>query len=311
MPSKHTGLAQPREGAHPTVPVNNEGASGTSLAVVIPAYQEGDHVAGVIESIRDVLDATQWEYTLVVVDDGSTDDTAVNAEAVGATVVRHRQNRGYGASLKHGIRSTPGEWILIIDADGTYPASSIPDLLALADDCDMVVGARTGPVNYTPLLRRPAKWFLRRLASYLAGRRLPDLNSGLRLMRRSLVERYESLLPGGFSFTTTITLAATCNDHPVEFVEIPYQKRLGRSSIRPWHAFDFLLLVLRTVIFFNPLRVFIPLGAVPAAVGLAKLVYDLTQRNISESAVFALLAALIIWSVGLLADQNSRIAMRL
>jgi hypothetical protein len=157
-------------------------------------------------------------------------------------------------------------------------------------------------------MRRPAKWFLRKLASYLAGRSLPDLNSGLRLIRRDLVRRYEHLLPQGFSFTTTITLAAACNGHPVQYVPIDYRARLGQSKIRAWHAYDFTLLILRTIVFFNPLKVFIPLGTVLALGGLAKFVYDLTRNNLSESAVLAFLGALIIWTVGLLADQNARIA---
>jgi hypothetical protein len=183
---------------------------------------------------------------------------------------------------------------------------SIPALLAAAERNEMVVGARIGASVSIPLARRPAKWFLTRLASYLAGQRLPDLNSGLRLIRKSLVQRYEALLPDGFSFTTTITLAAACNGHSVEYVTIDYHARLGQSKIRPRHAYDFTLLILRTIVFFNPLKVFIPLGAVVALAGLAKFAYDVSKDNLSESAVLAFLAALIIWAVGLLADQNSR-----
>jgi hypothetical protein len=161
-----------------------------------------------------------------------------------------------------------------------------------------------------PATRKPAKWFLRVLASYLAGQYLPDLNSGLRLMRKDLVDRYLHLLPSGFSFTTTITLACACNEHAVEYVPIDYLARLGESKIRPRHAYDFALLILRTIVFFNPLKVFIPLGVVLALIGLVKLVYDFTIGNISESAIFALLAAMIVWAVGLLADQNARIAAR-
>jgi len=148
------------------------------------------------------------------------------------------------------------------------------------------------------------------LASYLAGQRLPDLNSGLRLIRRSLVERYEPLLPDGFSFTTTITLAAACNGHPVHYVPVDYHARLGQSKIRAHHAYDFTLLILRTIIFFNPLKVFIPLGFLLGLAGLAKLTYDIVIGNLSESAVLSLLGALIVWAVGLLADQNSRIGLR-
>jgi len=281
----------------------------TAVSVVIPAFNEGDHVAAQIRAVQAVMAQTAWRFEIILVDDGSSDDTAARADTTGVRVLRRRANRGYGTALKLGIEAARYDWILITDADGTYPTEAIPDLLAAASGNSMVVGARTGATVQVPLARRPAKWFLRWLASYLAGQRLPDINSGLRLMRKDLVARYAHLLPDGFSFTTTITLAAACNGHPVEYLPINYHARLGESKIRPRHAYDFTLLILRTIVFFNPLKVFIPLGAALAAMGLAKFAYDITKDNLSESAVLALLGALIIWCVGLLADQNARMAM--
>lgn len=281
-----------------------------AVSVVVPAFNEEPHVAGQIRTIAGVMDRTGWEYEIIVVDDGSTDGTGEAALSEGVRVLRNRRNRGYGSSLKRGISAARHPWILIIDADGTYPASSIPDLLEHADRSMMVVGARVTAHRKIPLIRRPAKWFLTRLASYLAEEELPDLNSGLRLIRRELVEAYRHLLPAGFSFTTTITLAATCDDHEVTYVPIDYLERKGTSKIRAGHAFDFLLLVLRIIVFFNPLRVFIPIGMVMALLGLGKFVYDLTLQNISESALLGLLGALVVWSLGLLADQNARIVRR-
>lgn len=280
-----------------------------AVSVVIPAFNEAGHVADQVREVERVLRASGWAYEIIVVDDGSEDATAQAAESTGVRVLRRRLNRGYGAALKLGIRNASYGWILITDADGTYPVEAIPGLLELADANAMVVGARTGKTVQIPLARRPAKWFLRQLASYLAGRRLPDINSGLRLMRKDLVQRYVHLLPDGFSFTTTITLACACNNYPVEYVPIDYHARLGQSKIRPRHAYDFTLLILRTIVFFNPLKVFIPLGALLAVAGLAKFAYDVMLDNLSESAVLALLGALIVWAVGLLADQNARMAM--
>jgi len=277
-----------------------------AVSVVIPAYNEGEHVAGQVIAVREVLARSGWPFEIIVVDDGSTDRTAAEADSTGARVLRRPRNRGYGAAIKLGIRHAKHDWILITDADGTYPVEAIPSLLAAAERNEMVVGARIGKSVSIPLARRPAKWFLTRLASYLAGQRLPDINSGLRLIRKSLVERYEVLLPDGFSFTTTITLSAACNGHSVGYLPIDYHARLGESKIRARHAYDFTLLILRTIVFFNPLKIFIPLGALVALAGLAKFAYDFTVGNLSESAVLALLAALIIWAVGLLADQNSR-----
>jgi glycosyltransferase involved in cell wall biosynthesis len=281
-----------------------------AVTVVIPAYNEAGHVAEQVRDVERVMRASGWEYEIVVVDDGSADDTAARAAATGVRVLRQRPNRGYGSALQTGIRRARHPWILITDADGTYPVDAIPTLLAEADAHAMVVGARTGRSVKVPLARRPAKAFLRWLASYLAGQKLPDINSGLRLMRRDLVERYAHLLPTGFSFTTTITLAAACNGHAVRYVPIDYHARLGESKIRPRHAYDFMLLILRTIVFFNPLKVFIPAGAVLALAGVAKLIYDITRDNLSESAVLGLLGAMIMWAVGLMADQNSRIALR-
>ena len=280
------------------------------MSVVIPAFNEGPHVAAQVKAVLVALRESGWQHELIVVDDGSRDDTAQQASDAGARVLRQPRNLGYGAALKCGIARARHPWILITDADGTYPVAAIAGLLARASKNEMVVGARIGADVHIPMSRRPAKWCLTKLASHLSGVAIPDLNSGLRLMRKSLVQRYEHLLPQGFSFTTTITLACACNGHAMEFVAIDYLKRLGASKIRPRHAYDFLILILRTSILFNPLKVFLPLGGLLAVVGLAKFVYDCFLDNLSESAVLALLGALIVWAVGLLADQNSRMALR-
>ncbi|MHC5064733.1 MAG: glycosyltransferase family 2 protein [Planctomycetota bacterium] len=278
-----------------------------AVSVVIPAYNEEAHVAGQVEAVQEILRKTDWTFEILVVDDGSSDGTGAAAAKDGVRVIRHRQNRGYGAALKTGVAEATYPWILITDADGTYPPEAIPEILDRSVDCEMVIGVRDGEKTSVPLVRRPAKWFLGCLASYLAGKKLPDLNSGLRLMRKELIEAYKPLLPEGFSFTTTITVAAACNRHDVNHVSIDYHARLGQSKIRPRHAYDFLLLILRTMVFFDPLKVFMPLGAVLAAAGIAKLIYDLTLSNLSESAVLGLLGALVIWSMGLLADLNVRL----
>jgi glycosyltransferase involved in cell wall biosynthesis len=226
-------------------------------------------------------------------------------------LIRQGRNRGYGAALKTGIRAAQHELIVITDADGTYPAESIPALLDHAAENDMVVGARVGENVHIPLVRRPAKWVLGRLASYLAEEEIPDLNSGLRVMKKSLVEKYEHLLPSGFSFTTTITLALLCSGCRVHYHPIEYHKRVGHSKIRAAHAYQFLMLILRTIVYFNPLRVFLPLGLLFFLAGMAKFAYDITLWNLSESAVMGVLAGVIIWCVGLLADQISRMALYL
>lgn len=279
------------------------------VTVVMPAYNEENGIGPQIERLRQVMGGCGRPFEVIVVDDGSTDGTAAEARKHAVRLIQQPNNRGYGASLKAGIAAAENDWIVIIDADGTYPAEAIPALLEHGDEYDMVVGARVGEDVNIPWQRRPAKWILAKLASYLAEEPIPDMNSGLRLLKRGLVEKFEHLLPSGFSFTTTITLALLCNDYRVQYIPISYAKRVGSSKIRPAHAYQFLLLILRTVVYFNPLRVFLPLGAVFFVAGVAKFIYDIFLWNLSESAVMGILSGILIWCVGLLADQISRIAM--
>ena len=280
--------------------------AASNVTIVIPAFNEEDSIGPAIEGLQLVMKNAEWSFEIIVVDDGSTDNTAERVSQCDVGLLRLPRNCGYGAALKAGISAANSEYIVIIDADGTYPADAVPILLSKAHEYDMVVGARNGPNVSEPLVRKPAKWFLRKLASYLAGQPIPDLNSGLRILKRSIVERYRGILPSGFSFTTTITLALMCNDHLVAFHPIDYYPRTGKSKIRPVHAYHFLLLVLRTIVYFNPLKVFLPLGALFFSVGIGKLIFDLAHANISDGAVLGILGAIFIWSMGLLSDQISR-----
>jgi len=280
------------------------------LTVVIPAYNEEGGIRESVADLERVLSAQPIDYEIIVVDDGSTDGTLKEAEASGARVLRNPENSGYGAALKRGIAAAKTEYIAITDADRTYPASALPEMLELAKDADMVVGSREASMSNVPLVRRPAKAILNGLANYLAQRRIPDLNSGLRVFKRDSLVRFVPLLPQGFSFTTTITLCMICSNMRVLYVPIDYGRRVGKSKIRPVDFFNFVLLVLRAIVLFNPLRVFLPLGAVLFVMGMAKLVYDIVIGNLSESAIFGLLAAIMIWSLGLIADMIARLHLR-
>jgi glycosyltransferase involved in cell wall biosynthesis len=279
------------------------------VTIIIPAYNEELSIANQIKAVHDVMQKTEKSYEIIVVDDGSTDDTVKEVMGEKVTLISVQQNRGYGATLKTGIARARSELVVITDADGTYPTDAIPILIKKADDCDMVVGARTGNNVQVPFIRKPAKWFLQKLASYLAGKKIPDLNSGLRVMKKSIVAQFYNILPSGFSFTTTITLALLCNDYLVYYHPIEYYKRIGKSKIRPVDAYYFLLLILRTIVYFNPLKVFLPIGAAFFCGGLAKFIYDLVVGNLSESAVFAFLSAFIIWAIGLLSDQIAKFGL--
>ncbi len=280
-----------------------------NVTVVIPAFNEHEGVGPTIDRVRAAMARTRMSFEIVVVDDGSTDGTGDRAQEHDCQVIRLAENRGYGAALKVGILQSHSEWVIIIDADGTYPPEAIPDLTARMTDADMVVGARATDDTSIARVRRPAKKVLGLLASYLAGRRIPDLNSGLRVMRRAVLTEFLHVLPSGFSFTTTITLALLCNAYRVVYVPIRCAPRVGTSKLRAKEFTAFMMLVLRTVVLFNPLRVFLPLGALLFTIGAVKLGYDLYLWNLSETAVMSFLAAIVVWSVGLLADMIARLQL--
>ena len=281
-----------------------------SLSVVIPAYNEEGAVRETIDDVHRVLSEAGVEFEVIVVDDGSTDATLEVARNTQAKVLMNQVNSGYGATLKRGVRDAKHEYIAILDADGTYPARYLPEMLELCRDQDMVVGDRGAAMKNVPLIRRPAKWALNKLASFLAERKLNDLNSGLRVFRKSELMPYLPLLPQGFSFTTTITLCMSCGGKRFIYHPIEYGKRVGKSKIRPVDFINFIILVLRIIVLFNPLRVFIPLGLLFFGLGIAKLAYDIVLWNLSETAVFAFLIAVMLWSLGLIADMITRLHLK-
>jgi glycosyltransferase involved in cell wall biosynthesis len=275
----------------------------SSVSVVIPCFNEEEGIAQVISEVREAVAPSGRTVEIIVVDDGSADQSAHVALRAGARVLRHRSNRGYGAALKTGIAAASHPLNVIMDGDSTYPAEAIPSLLERLDHADMVVGARRLSRANIPLLRRPAKWFLNRLANFMVSARIPDLNSGLRAFRREIVLQYFPILPDQFSWTTTITLAMHCDKYAVAYFPIEYRARKGASKIVPWDAYNFLMLILRTAMLFRPLRVFLPVIILCLVCGATKMAIDLThQPNISASALLAFLSALQLLLTGMVGD---------
>lgn len=279
-----------------------------AVSIIVPVYNEEGAIASTLAAIDATMQPTGRMYEVLVVDDGSADGTARALAATSSRVVRHRANRGYGASLKTGIRATAHPLIAILDADGTYPIARLPELLARADEADMVVGARTGASVHVPALRRPVKWLLTRVANLLSGHRIPDLNSGMRVFRRDLAERFFGLYPEGFSFTSTITLASHINGYRVEYVPIDYYRRTGASSIRPVRdTLNFFLLIVRMVVTFRPLNVFLPTAAALLILGAVKAALDFSRTGaFGVGAAILILTAIQIALMGLLADLVTR-----
>jgi glycosyltransferase involved in cell wall biosynthesis len=283
------------------------------VTVIIPCYNEEKSLVKTVGKVSRVMRAMRLRHEVIVVDDGSTDGTpgvlAACERRFGVQALRNGRNCGYGYSLKRALRKARYEIVVITDADGTYPNERIADLVQLIDEADMVVGARTGGDVNIPLVRRPAKWVLQKLASYLAGTAIPDLNSGLRVMKRDLVEKYIELLPDGFSFTTTITLAMLTHDYEVRYVPIDYAKRVGKSSIRPIHdTAAFLSLIIRTVMYFKPLHVFGPLSALLFAVAVVwALVSLFAFGQLADVSVLVItMASVQMLAIGMLADLISK-----
>jgi len=287
------------------------------LSIVIPAYNEADGITPTLEQLAETMAGSGLEYEIVVVDDGSTDGTSETVEHLVARLERvrllkHPRNRGYGAALKTGIRSARAEIVTITDADGTYPNERIPELhrQLVESEAAMVVGSRTGANVHIPLLRRPPKAFLRWLANYLSGSRIPDLNSGLRVMRKAPIVACFNLCSDGFSFTTTTLMALLARREPVVFVPIDYHARTGNSKIRPFRdTFNFLVLILRVSVYFEPLKVFVPaaLALLVGGVGLGTWQVAMSsERGLGDASVLLVVAALQVGLSGLIADMISR-----
>jgi len=277
-----------------------------AVSIIIPVYNEKDVVADTVRGIQHACTAAMLPCEIIVVDDGSDDPTrqALSAIHDSAHIIRHQKNRGYGAALKTGIAAARHEWIVIIDADGTYPQDRIPELAHAMAENDMVVAARCGSEGHIPFIRRPAKWFITKLAEYLCGQPIPDLNSGLRVMRKNVVIRFIGLLPDGFSFTTTITLAMITNGYRVHYVPVNYHVRTGRSKIRPIRdTLNFIQLIIRTVMYFEPLKVFLPISLLLFIGAMAALIHRvIVGRGLLVISVMLFVAAIQILAVGMLAD---------
>ena len=272
-------------------------------SIIVPVFNE----EGVIEKVMaDIKEYINQECEIIVVNDGSTDRTKDLLERTpDIKVINHSKNCGYGAALKSGIRKSQGEYILIIDADGSYPVKSIPELISQIGDYDMVVGARTKPQNQIPISRKPTKYLLNKLANYLTGTKIPDLNSGLRIIKKKLINQFFRFLPDGFSFTTTITLALLTNGYQVKYIPIDYYKREGKSKIRPVRdTMNFLQLIIKTVLYFNPLKIFIPLGLILLLSGLLVFIYSylFAPKIMDVTIVILFVSAIQVMAIGMIAD---------
>jgi polyisoprenyl-phosphate glycosyltransferase len=295
-PSSEAGLARLASGAD----------SSCDVSVVLPVYNERGHLRAEIDRVRAALDESAYTYEIIVIDDGSDDGSEVDLPLIeGIRLIRHSHNRGSGAARRTGTTAARGRVVVWTDVDMTYPNDRIPELVDAMQGYDHVVGARRTEEGTLRVFRVPAKWFIRKLACYLSGTDIPDLNSGLRAFRRDVAMQYVHHLPKGFSCVTTLTMSFLSNGYSVRYVPIDYFPRAGRSKFHWWKdTRRYLLQVVRMSLSYEPLKIFLPFGVGLFGLGLVKLGYDWVDKDfrLAANTLLILLGSLQAITVGLLAD---------
>lgn len=273
-----------------------------NISIIVPIFNEQSVVKDTIERIKKVVPDSE----IIAINDGSNDDTLKILNTIDEIIIiNHPYNLGYGASIKDGIKIATGKLVVITDADGTYPIEDIRKLLKYSTKYDMVVGARIGKKVHIPFFRRPAKWVIKALASFLVGKKIPDINSGLRIFNKEKALEFMNLYPSGFSFTTTITLSFFTSDYTIKYIPINYFKRTGKSTIHPIKDFaGFITLIFRIIIFFRPLRFFIIPSLILIIIGIMHGTYQIMTlpTGLGQLPVISILGGLQIIFLGILAD---------
>lgn len=276
------------------------------VSIVLPVFNEIEHLDEELERIRDAMEASQYSFEIIVVDDASTDGSTERLDEIPwIRLIAFRANRGPGAARKIGTEAALGEIVAWSDVDMSYPNDQLPRLVEALDGYDQVVGARTSEEGTHKLARVPAKWFIRRLAEWLSSTKIPDLNSGFRAFRKDVADQFLHLLPNGFSHVTTMTMVFLANGYSVGYVDIDYAKRSGDSKFRlVADTRLYLRQVTRMVMMWNPLRVLTPVATVLFLVGFSKLVFDLIDKNfrVGTNTLLVVLTAGMVFVVALLAD---------
>jgi polyisoprenyl-phosphate glycosyltransferase len=284
------------------------------VSVVLPVFNEANHLDQEVKRIREALDNSEFSYEMIIVDDGSTDGSGEVAEGIeGVRTLRFLTNRGSGSARRFGTMIARGDVVVWTDVDMTYPNDEIPGLVRELAGYDQVVGARKTEEGTVKILRKPAKWIIRRLASYLTGTPIPDLNSGFRAFRREVADQFLYLLPRGFSCVTTITMAFLTNGYSIKYMPIDYAERAGKSKFHWWKdTRRYLLQVVRMILMHEPLRFFGPLAVLLGSVGIGKLLFDLIDKNfrIATNTIVILGVALALAGVGVIADVLVQINKR-
>ena len=277
------------------------------ISIIIPAYNEHLAIAETVQAIQRTLDHANMKDTeILVVDDGSTDDTAARARQAGAEVVSNPHNVGYGHSLKKGISKAKFDTIVITDADGTYPISEIPRLIDIyREGFDMVVGARSGSHYRESRIKWPMRLFLRFLVEWTTGRRIPDINSGFRVFSKKSATRYFAQLCDGFSFTTSITLAYMMTSRYVTYTNVSYSERIGSSKVKLWKdSLRTLQFIVQAIVYYNPIKIFLLMSLCCLVIATISIIIGISFHLATGfmMGTGAILVAILVFALGLLAD---------
>jgi glycosyltransferase involved in cell wall biosynthesis len=277
--------------------------SEEKITVIIPAYNEEKSIGKVISGIKDF----PFVDEIIVINDGSTDSTEKVAREAGAKVISHQRNSGYGASLKTGICNARNNCIAFMDADAQHDPADLKNMVNYVNDADIIIGARQAG-SHSPLWRKPGKKFIHMLANYLAGYKIPDLNCGLRIVKKNLITPYLKIFPDKFSFSTTSTVFFIKDGYKVKFVPITAQKRIGESTLKIRHGFDTIILVLRMITLFEPFKIFLPVSLSIFGFGFVYASVEAIRfHQFSATSLFLGIASLLVFFFGMIADQVATI----
>jgi glycosyltransferase involved in cell wall biosynthesis len=290
--------------------VSDRFVPGLDVSIILPVYNEAEHLVQEVNRVRAAMDASPYSYEIIVVDDGSDDNSAeVASQIEGIRFLQFLENRGSGSARKAGTKAARGRVTVWTDVDMTYPNDTIPQLVKELEGYDQVVGARTSEEGTHKALRVPAKWLIRKLAQFLTGTKIPDLNSGFRAFRTDVARQYLNQLPVGFSCVTTITMTFLANGYSVKYVPIDYAKRAGESKFH-WYKDTrrYATQVVRMILSYNPLRIFMPFGLLLLGIGVAKMIVDIVgyDWHIATNTLLIVFAAFQVIVIGLLADLVTR-----
>jgi len=294
--------------------MSNINSKKFKFSIIIPAYNEKKAIDGVLQELKKYLKEKSYQTEIIVVNDGSTDQTNKILERINEIeLINHPYNKGYGAAIKTGVEKAKYNWIIWYDSDGQHKPEYIEELIKNRKGYDMIIGARQGYKG--PAMRQPGKKFLQKLAQYLIQNKIPDLNSGFRLIKKSKFKKFTHLFPNGFSISTTITLAFFKQGFNIKYIPITIKKRLGKSSVKANDGFKAIMLILRMIILFSPLRIFLPLSSLLLGASILSFVLDILffykGLNVANTTILLFVSSLFFFFFGLLTDQISAIRREL